>query len=105
MTFARLGIWDDKPYMVIAKGETVELPPEEAKALNDQTDPTWPHAHVRLESSFQEFLTVFPCNHIQGMVGDRVRALTYLCEITGITPIVLGDAGQERLAPLWERLG
>lgn len=104
MTFARLGLWDEKPYMVIVKGESVELPPEEAAAINAQTDPTWPHVHARLDSSFAEFLSVFPCNHVQGVVGDKVRALTYLCEITGITPIVLGKAGQQRQIPLWERV-
>ena len=37
-----------------------------------------------------------------GTVGDKVRALTYLCEITGITPIVLGPEGADRLPPIWE---
>ncbi len=104
MTFARLGLWDEKPYMVIVKGESLDLPAEEAAAINAQTDPTWPHVHARLEGSFAEFLNVFPCNHIQGVVGDKVRALTYLCEITGITPIILGKAGQDRQVPLWERI-
>jgi len=29
ITFARLGIWDDKPYMVMVKGESLDLPAEE----------------------------------------------------------------------------
>ena len=37
-----------------------------------------------------------------GIPGDRVRALNYLCEISGITPIILGPEGKERLAPVWE---
>lgn len=102
MTFARLGLWDDKPFMVIMKGEAVALSPEERRAINQMTDPTWPHVHARLSCSFRQFLSVFPCNHVMGTAGDRVRALTYLCEIAGITPIVLGPEGADRLPPIWE---
>ena len=104
MTFARLGVWDDKPYMVIMSGESVELPADVRKKLNSETDPTWPHVHARIDASFEEFLNVFPSNHVLGVAGDHVRALTYLCEIAGITPIILGTRGKERLAPVWERV-
>jgi L-fucose isomerase len=104
MTFARMGLWDDRPYMVIALGESLELPPEERRALNAETNPTWPHVHVKLHCDFQEFLSTFPCNHVLGVVGNRLRSLTYLCEIAGIDPVILGPAGRERVAPIWERL-
>ena len=104
MTFARVGLWDDKPYMVIVGGEAVELPPAESAALKAQTDPTWPHVWAKLDCSFDEFTTVFPANHAQGVVGDYVRALTWYCEMNGITPIVLGPKGKERIAPVWERV-
>jgi L-fucose isomerase len=102
MTFARLGLWDDKPFMAIMKGEAVDLSAAERRAINQQTDPTWPHVHAKLGCSFEQFLSTFPCNHVMGTVGDRVRALTYLCEIAGITPIVLGPEGADRLPPIWE---
>ena len=102
-TFARLGLWDDKPYMVIIPGESVELPAEERRQLNEQTDPTWPHVHARLDCTYDEFLNVFPCNHIIGISGDRVRCLVYLCEIAGIRPIILGLKGKDYLPPVWER--
>ncbi len=104
MTFARLGLWDDKPFMAIMKGESADLPAEQRRAINAQTDPTWPHVHARLNCSFDEFLSVFPCNHVQGTVGDQVQALTYLCEIAGITPVVLGPEGAARSIPIWERV-
>ncbi|MHB0875665.1 MAG: L-fucose/L-arabinose isomerase family protein [Anaerolineae bacterium] len=104
MTFARAGLWDDKPYMVIVGGEAVELPPAESAALKAQTDPTWPHVWAKLDCSFDEFTTVFPANHAQGVSGDYVRALTWYCEMNGITPIVLGPKGQQRIAPVWERV-
>jgi len=99
MTFARLGLWDEKPYMVIIPGEAQQLPAEESRALKEQTDPTWPHVWARLDCDFQSFLNVFPCNHAQGVPGDCVDALTMLCEIAGITPIVLG---RDRVPPVWE---
>ena len=104
MTFCRLGVWDDKPYMVISRGESLDLPAEERRALNAQTDPTWPHVHARLACRFEEFLATFPCNHILGVAGDVVDALVYVCEITGIVPVVLGEDGKKRIPPIWERV-
>ena len=102
MTFARIGLWDEKPFMVIVKGESVELSEAESKELSDETNPTWPHVWARLDGSFEEFLNAFPCNHVQGVPGDQVRPLTNLCEIAGIKPIVLGEKGKDRLPPIWE---
>jgi L-fucose isomerase len=105
LTFCRLGIWNDQVYMVISGGRSVDLPPEEQQRLNQMTNPTWPHVHARLDCSYDEFVSVFPCNHILAVQGNRIQALTWACEISGITPIVLGTAGQSRAQPLWERLG
>lgn len=104
MTFARLGLWDDRPYMVMVLGESVELSPEERKSLNAQTNPTWPHVHVKLHCGFEEFLTIFPCNHILGVANNHLRALNYLCEIAGIDPIILGSDAKKRVPPVWERV-
>ncbi|HCG01097.1 MAG TPA: fucose isomerase [Chloroflexi bacterium] len=105
LTFCRLGLWNDRLYMVICQGESVELPPEDRKRLNAMTNPTWPHVHARLACSYDEFLSVFPCNHILAVQGDRVQSLIWACEIAGITPIVLGEAAGAYVRPLWERLG
>ena len=104
MTFARLGLWDEKPYMVIVKGESVKLPAKDRKKLNDQTNPTWPHVHARLECDFEEFTSVFPCNHVLGVEGDQVQPLVYLCEISGIQPVVLGKSAKGFYPPIWERV-
>jgi L-fucose isomerase len=104
MTFCRLGLWDEKPFMVIVRGESLDLPPEERKRLAQMTNPTWPHVYAKLECTFEEFKDVFPANHIQGAPGDLVRPLVYLCEIAGVKPIVLGSAAQSRIAPIWERV-
>jgi len=104
MTFARLGLWDERPLMVIVRGEAIDLDAETRKALNAQTDPTWPHVHARLNCTFEEFLSVFPSNHVLGVPGNRVRALTYLCEMAGVTPIILGPDARSRVRPIWERV-
>jgi len=104
MTFARLGLWDQKPYMVIVTGESAKLSADQRKAINEQTNPTWPHVHAKLACSFDEFLSVFPCNHVQGAPGNLIQPLVYLCEIAGITPVVLGDEGAKRIPPIWERV-
>lgn len=103
MTFCRVGLWDEKPFMVIVRGESLDLPREETRKLADETNPTWPHVWAQLECSFDEFLNVFPCNHVQGVPGDQVQALSMLCEIAGIKPIVLGDAARSK--PIWELMG
>jgi len=104
MTFARLGLWDEKPFMVVVHGESAKLSAAERKRLKNMTNPTWPHVYARLDCSFDEFLTVFPANHVQGVPGDRVRALVNACEISGIKPIVLGPRGKDRIPPIWERV-
>jgi len=104
LTFARLGLWDEKPYLVILTADVVDLPDQKRRAVNESTDPTWPHVHARLRCSDEEFVSVFPCNHAQAVAGDVSAALVNLCEITGITPVVLGEAGRDRLAPIWERV-
>jgi len=104
MTFARLGIFDDKPYMVIVPGEAVELDPALSARLKSETDPTWPHVWAKLACSFDEFTSVFPANHVQGVVGDYVQALTWYCEMSGVAPVLLGPAGKARITPIWERL-
>lgn len=103
-TFARLGLWDEKPFMFITKGKALDLPAEERKRINNLTDPTWPHVHAKLDCSFDEFISLFPANHAQGVIGDKVDALVYLCEISGIVPIVAGEAAKGRIAPIWEQV-
>lgn len=102
LTFARIGVWDDRPYLVIIPGEVVELPAQQRRELNAQTDPTWPHVHARLHCPYREMLEVFPCNHIHATPGDQVAPLVQLAEICGITPVVLGGNHDGR--SLWDRV-
>ena len=105
MTFARLGLLEEKFYMVMIKGTVLDLPEDERKKLNSQTSPTWPHLHVRLPCNFEEFLNVFPCNHILAVPGDHANELTYFCEIAGVRPVPLGEGADEQQKPIWERVG
>ena len=94
----------DRPYMLICRGQSVLLEPEEARRINDMTDPTWPHVHARLDCAYQAFLSVFPSNHILAVEGDRVRELVVACELAGIRPMLVGNAARERIVPVWERM-
>ena len=102
LTLARLGFYNDKPYMVIMAAESLDLPVGQRKELGEQTDPTWPHVYARLDGDFAQFLQYFPANHVQGVMGDRVESLVYACEIAGIKPIVLGKRGKKIIPPVWE---
>lgn len=97
MTFARLGLWNNKIYMVIVRGESLDLSNKEREKLNKKTDPTWPHVHARLNCSFNEFVSIFPSNYIMGIAEDYLDSLIYLCEISGIMPVVLGCDGTNRI--------
>ncbi len=102
MTFARMGLWDEKPFMAIIPGEAVEAPREgqQGPGRPDRPDLAARLGEARLR--LPGFLNVFPCNHAQGAPGDLVQALTMLCDITGIKPVVLG---RERQQPVWELVG
>jgi len=105
LTFARLALWDDRPYLVIATGEVLELPEAERRAINAQTNETWPHVHARLHCSYDEMVDIFPCNHVHATPGDQVQSLVQLAEIVGITPVVLGGTKTVSHKPIWERVG
>ncbi|MEN2974574.1 MAG: fucose isomerase [Candidatus Caldarchaeales archaeon] len=102
MTFARTGIWQDKIYMVIVKGQSLDLPEEERRRLSRMTNPTWPHVFVKLDSKFEDFVSVFPSNHILGVAGDHVEKLLNYCHIAGIKPILLSREG--KTGQIWEML-
>jgi L-fucose isomerase len=102
LTFARLGLYDDKPFMVLASAQSLDLPADQRRALGQETDPTWPHVYARLDGSFSEFLQYFPANHVQAVAGDRIASLVYACELAGIKPIVLGKRGKDYRPPIWE---
>ena len=90
--------------MIIVRGESVELPEEEREKLKNQTNPTWPHMYVKLRTSYEEFLTYFPANHIHGIPGNYVEELVHFCRIAGIKPIVLGEDKHKFLEPLWDKV-
>lgn len=102
MTFARLGIWKDRIYMVIVRGASLDLPEEERRRLAQMTNPTWPHVFARLDCDFEDFVSVFPSNHILGIPGNHVDKLVNYCRIAGIKPIVLRKG--EKPLPIWEEV-
>lgn len=105
MTFCRLGIWEDKLYMIIILGECVELPADQRKKINEMTNPTWPHVHAKFKCTYDEFIKNFPCNHVLAIPGNKIKELVYYCEIAGVAPVPLGEATKETSVPIWEKIG
>jgi L-fucose/D-arabinose isomerase len=102
LTFARIGLFEDRPYLVLVRGEAVELPAEERRAINAQTNPTWPHVHARLDCDVADMERLFPANHIHATAGDHLDAMVHAAGIAGLPVVVLGD--EVPPAPIWDRV-
>ena len=105
LTFCRLAVWEDQLYMIIILGDALDFSEEKRKEINEMTSPTWPHVHAKFKCSYEEFLNNFPCNHALAIPGNKLRELNYYCEISGVTPVLLGEAKNQRAVPIWETLG
>jgi L-fucose/D-arabinose isomerase len=88
MTFCRLGLWDEKPFMFITKGEALELPAEQRKEINESDQPDLAARPREARGPVRRVPLPLPLQPRQGVIGDKVRALNYLCEIAGITPVI-----------------
>ena len=64
-----------------------------------------PHVHARLRCGFDEFTKLFPSNHILAVSGNHLRKLEYLCELSGVEPVILGPESNKRIPPIWEKIG
>ena len=67
--------------------------------LNDERS----HVHARLDCPYDEFLKLFPCNHVIGAPGELTGELVAFCELTGVTPVLCGPRGRDRVEPIWEK--
>jgi len=84
VTLARLVRKNGKYWLAIVPAEFIEFPREKALELGSTTTPEWPCAFARLNSSADEFLTDYPCNHIHGIYGDWVNELKLIAKILQI---------------------
>lgn len=84
MTFARLARRGGRYWIVLLKGEIVQFERDKALALGQSVTPEWPIAFTRIDCRTDEFLSVFPCNHIHGVYGDCVDAFTGIGKILGV---------------------
>ena len=92
MTFARLARRNGEYWMVLAEGQIVEFEREVALRLGQTVTPEWPIAFTRLECSVDDFLSVFPCNHIHGVYGDWADAFSKVGKVLGIQVQRLGSS-------------
>ena len=84
VTLARLARKNGKYWLAIVPGEFIEFPRAIALAKGSTTTPEWPIAFTRIQTSADEFLANFPCNHIHGCYGDWVTELKMVAKILGI---------------------
>ena len=84
VTLARLARKNGRYWMAIVPAEFVEFPREVALAKGATCTPEWPIAFTRLESSAEDFLATYPCNHIHGCYGDWERELLQVAALLGI---------------------
>ncbi len=92
MTFARLARRNGIYWMALLEGQLVEFPRETALRLGQTVTPEWPIAFTRIGCSVDDFLSVFPCNHIHGVYGDWTDTLTQIGKVLGIEVKRLGKS-------------
>jgi L-fucose/D-arabinose isomerase len=90
MTLARLARRDGRYWIALLKGEILEFARDKALAMGRTVTPEWPIAFTRIDCSADDFLSVFPCNHIHGVYGDHVDTFIQIGKILGIEVQLLG---------------
>jgi len=90
MTFARLARRGGRYWIALLKGEILEFERDKALKLGQTVTPEWPIAFTRINCSADDFLSVFPCNHIHGVYGDHVDTFIQIGKILGIEVQLLG---------------
>ncbi len=88
VTLARLARKNGKYWMAIVPGEIIRFEKEIMEELGSQVTPEWPVAFTKIETSPEEFLGNFPCNHIHGVYGNYVNELIQICKILNIDYIL-----------------
>ena len=85
VTLARLTRDPEGYRMLIAHGETVDLPLSEVEGAA----PIWPHAFVRLGIGPQELVETLEANHLHLVRGDLRQELIEFCRFTGTRAVVV----------------
>lgn len=89
VTFARLTRCDGKYWMAILKGEFVRFGEKKDWQLVNAVQDNWPHAFAKFDCAPETFLQEYASNHIHAVYGDYVDALSKVCKLTGVEPVVL----------------
>lgn len=84
VTLARLARLSGQYVMTVVPAEIVDLPEQKAEIFAKSVQEEWPHAYVQIEVPIEEFLKVYPSNHIHGVYGDYVEELALFCKFKNI---------------------
>ncbi|MBX7233577.1 MAG: hypothetical protein K1X65_04275 [Caldilineales bacterium] len=89
LTFARLYRRNGDYHMAIARGATVDIPPDKYQAfVAARGSHQLPTAFARLEVDIDAFIGSFASNHILAVDGAYVEELLHLCRLLNITPVL-----------------
>ncbi|MCD6419251.1 MAG: fucose isomerase, partial [Synergistetes bacterium] len=89
MTLARLTRKNGQYHMTIVTGKVVEMPESQMKELANRVQIEWPHAYIKLNTTMDNFMKYYPCNHIHGVYGDYVDELIHFCNLKKIPYTIL----------------
>ncbi len=89
MTLARLTRKNGQYHMTIVTGKVVEMPESRMEELANRVQTEWPHAYIKLNTTMDNFMKHYPCNHIHGVYGDYVDELIHFCNLKKIPYTIL----------------
>jgi L-fucose isomerase len=90
ITLARLYRHAGQYRMAIIPGEVIELPKKELDDfVAERGKHQLPIAFVKVGCDLTRFVDEFGSNHISGVAGTYINELTHLCDMIGITPVIM----------------
>lgn len=96
MLFCGLALRPDGAFaMQASMGASVKLSAKLAKAINNASDPTWPHLYGVFEDDIRQVVDTWGCNHAVGVLAKQPermkRRMQYWCDIARV-PLVAYDS-------------
>ncbi len=89
-TFARLTRKDHRYRMQVVRGSFESYDDATNTKLGAQSTQEWPHAFTRLQTSAEEFISSYGCNHIHAVPGDYVADLEAVCNLLDVDFVPMG---------------
>lgn len=92
-TLARLSRLNSRYRMQVVRARFVRFDQETNERLMRASTYEWPHAFARFDVDASEFLSRYGSNHINGVPGDFIEELRFICRLLDIDYDGFGSAG------------